>query len=341
MWETKTMQIEHKRVLEGVPPLGWGKGIECTFFGALDATLRFLGEPVDYVYLMGVSAAAFRLRFHQPDWCPSSPDAALDETYAQKALKSVGYSGQLITKENTSQEEINRIIREEIKKGIPVVAIDLVRVPDWGVVTGYHNGKFLCRSYYDKGDEYSAAEKDPWAILKLEKAEPVPDRLESIRGSFKLAVELANKERIDNYANGLAAYNAWIKDLENEDTLSKLDEATFRHYWHVNGWVYDSLFDARLAATKYLGRVEEEFPEEEKEMIREAAKKFESIKTALFDSWIYFPLPGWVKKGKIWTPKRMIDGDTWTQEMRKNGAETLKKIKQKEKEAFEVLSRIV
>jgi len=337
------MESEQRKVLEGVPPLGWGKNIECTFFGALDATLRFLGEPVDYVYLMGVSAAAFRLRFHQPDWCPSSPDAALDETYGQQALKSIGYSGQFISTETASQEEINRITREEIMKGIPVVSIDLVRVPDWGVVTGYQGSTFLCRSYYDEGNEYSAAEKEPWAILKLEKIRSKPDRLESIRQSFKLAVELANKKQIDHYANGLAAFDAWIRDLENEAMFRKLDEATFRRYWHVNGWVYDSLFDARLAAAKYLQRVEKESSGNEREAISEAARRFDGVKTALFDNWIYFTLPHWVnkKEAKTWTPKGTINTDNWGEEMRKKGAETLRMVKQEERQAFEVLSRMV
>jgi DNA-binding transcriptional ArsR family regulator len=333
---------KRRQVLEGVPKLGWGKDIECTFFGALDATLRFLKEPVDYVYLMGVSAAAFRLCFHQPNWCPSSPDAAVNVTYAQQALKAVGYKGQFLNTENTGQKEINQIIREEIDKDIPVVAIDLVQVADWGVVTGYQNGKLLCRSYWDKGDEYSVAEKDPWAILRIEKAKPIPPRITSIRESIKLAVELSEKKEIDHYANGLAAYDAWIKDLENEMSFSKMDEATFMHYWHVNGWVYDSLFDARLAASRYLQTVKEEFSGKEKDVIGDAAQRFEDIMKTLYDNWVYFTLPIWVRKDekKTWTPKGMTDTDTWTEDMRKKGANALRGIKLKEEQAFEVLSRI-
>jgi len=37
------------------------------------------------------------------------------------------------------------------------------------------------------------------------------------------------------YANGFAAYDAWIKDLENEETYSKMDKEQFAHYWHVIG----------------------------------------------------------------------------------------------------------
>jgi hypothetical protein len=43
---------------------------------------------------------------------------------------------------------------------------------------------------------------------------------------------------------------------------------------------------------------------------------------------------------KTWTPKGMIDTDTWTEDMRKKGANALKSIKLKEEQAFEVLSRI-
>jgi DNA-binding transcriptional ArsR family regulator len=333
---------KRKQVLDGVPKLGWGKDIECTLFGALDATLRFLGEPVDYVYLMGVSAAAFRLMFHQPNWCPSSPDAAVNETYAQQALKAVGYKGQFLNIENIDQKEINQIIREEIDRGMPVVAIDLVQVADWGIITGYQNDKLLCRSYYDKGDEYSIAEKEPWIILKIEKAGPAPPKTGSIRESIKLAVDLSMKKEIGHYANGLAAYDVWAKDLENEPMFSKMDDATFRHYWHVNGWVYDSLFNARGAATRYLQTIREEFSGREKQAIIDAAQRFEDVTKTLFDNWIYFTMPFWVRKEekKTWTPKGIVDTDTWTEDMRKKGAEALRNIKRKEEQTFKVLSQI-
>jgi hypothetical protein len=218
----------------------------------------------------------------------------------------------------------------------------LVQVADWGVVTGYQDGKLLCRSYWDKGDEYSVAEKEPWIILKIEKSGPIPPRIKSIRESIKLAVDLSRKKEIGTYANGLAAYDAWIRDLENEALFSKMDDATFMRYWHVNGWVYDSLFDARLAASRYLQSVKEEFASKEREVVNDAAQRFENIMKTLYDNWVYFTLPSWVRKEekKTWTPKGMIDTETWTDDMRKNGANALRGIKRKEEQAFEVLSRI-
>jgi hypothetical protein len=110
----------------------------------------------------------------------------------------------------------------------------------------------------------------------------------------------------------------------------------------VNGWVYDSLFDARVAATRYLQSVKDEFSGKEKAAVVDAAQRFEDIMKTLFDNWVHFTMASWVKKDqkKTWTPKGMIDAVTWTEDMRKNGANALKTIKQKEEQAFEVISSI-
>ncbi|UCD73526.1 MAG: hypothetical protein JSW01_02460 [Candidatus Bathyarchaeota archaeon] len=333
-----------KRVLTDVPRIGWGKGIECTFIGALDAALRFLGESVDYVYLMGISGAAFRLLFHQPEWCPSSPDAALNEAYPRQVMKSVGYGGRFFSKEKKSREEMIQIIHGEIDKGRPVVAIDLVRHPDWGIITGYKDNVLFCRTYYDKSEEYSVAENLPFLIFTFEKVSLPLRRFDAILGSFRLSVDLAYKENIDDYTNGIAAYDAWIEDLKKDRWFDKMDKDTFKFHWHVNGWTYDSLYDARLAAVRYLQRIETEFSGKEKETVRKACEKLGQMERMLFENWIYFPMPFWVdmkEKGKTWIPRdRSIDGNTWTRQMRRKGADLLKELKDTEIEVFELLSRL-
>ncbi len=82
---------EKKRVIEGVGRLQWGKGQENTFMGALAAVMQSIGEDVSYDYLMGVSGAAFRLQIHQPDWCPSAPDAGCGFNCAGAATEALGY----------------------------------------------------------------------------------------------------------------------------------------------------------------------------------------------------------------------------------------------------------
>jgi len=82
------------KVLEGVEKLQWGKGQENTFMGALTAAMRAIGEDVTYDYLMGVSGAAFRLHFHQPNWCPSSPDATCGFDHFEPVMKALGYTAE-------------------------------------------------------------------------------------------------------------------------------------------------------------------------------------------------------------------------------------------------------
>jgi hypothetical protein len=56
-------------------------------------------------------------------------------------------------------------------------------------------------------------------------------------------------------------------------------------------------------------------------------------------------MPHWVdmkEKGKTWIPRdRSIDGNTWTREMRRKGADLLKELKDTEIEVFELLGRVV
>lgn len=333
-----------RRILENIPRLGWGKNIECTFFGSLDAALRFLGESINYPYLMGVSAAAFRLRFHQPEWCASSPDAALDGTYPEAAMKALGYEGEFIVRMVPGEKAIEKmfqLIREEIDSGKPLLAIGLTRFPDWGVIAGYEDKKILCRTYYDKGEEYSTAEEFPWIMFRMRKKEEQPPSLEeNVINSIRLAVELAYTPFIDRYANGLTAYDVWIKDLENEEMFSKMNQKELFIHWHINGWIYDSLYDARNAAVKYLEMAEKILKGKNKDIVKEAAEKFEKVRTAIFENWIYFTMPHWVSQGRTWTPKATIETDKWTPEMRKNGAEALKNIKKLEEEAFDSLKNI-
>src|SRR3954463_8224952 len=63
------------RVLDAVPSLGWGRGRECTFLGALEAALSVTGQPFSYADMMGFTGLAFRTRWWKANekakWCPS------------------------------------------------------------------------------------------------------------------------------------------------------------------------------------------------------------------------------------------------------------------------------
>ena len=55
-----------RRVLEGVPKVDFGSRY-CSFTASLEAVMKYLGDPVDYDYAMGVTGLAFR-RLWSRDW---------------------------------------------------------------------------------------------------------------------------------------------------------------------------------------------------------------------------------------------------------------------------------
>lgn len=54
-------------VIKGIPALDWSTGKSNSFHSSIEAIANYLGIERDYVYLYGVSGAAFRLHFHK-EW---------------------------------------------------------------------------------------------------------------------------------------------------------------------------------------------------------------------------------------------------------------------------------
>lgn len=74
-----------ENVLQGVPPLTSGGSMkmhipsrESYLFGALESMLKYCNKSVDYDYLMGVSAAAFRLLVYDKAITSCAPDVGCD-----------------------------------------------------------------------------------------------------------------------------------------------------------------------------------------------------------------------------------------------------------------------
>ena len=316
------------KVIEDVERLRWGKGQENTFIGALTVAMRAMGENVTYDYLMGVSGAAFRLHFHQPDWCPSSPDATCGFDHSEPALAALGYTANGIHSDKDKPEEVKRVrevVIQSIDKGHPVLAIDLINVPDWGVIVDYSDSgkEFLCRTYYDKTDKYSMAEKWPWVVEVIGEKGDVPDKRESILKSLEIAVKLANTEKYGKYASGFAAYENWAKDLLDDSRFENLDKKELKSMNHTNAWCYNSLVDARMAAIRYLKSIGKEFDGESAKHLSKATELYEEVVGKLKEGWKHAPFPWQVK-----------EGESWTKEMRHAEAGVLKEVLVLEKKAL-------
>ena len=250
-----------RKVLENVPTLGWRQGRDNTFIGALTAAAQAMGDDVSYDYVMGVSGAAFKVHLCQPEWCPSAGDAGPGFNAAMAATAALGYVTETVFSNREKADEVRKVreaVVRSIDQGLPVVAINLVRSDDWGVITGYADqGKtFLCRTYWDSGEEYAEADKWPGIAVFLRDRKKPPARKQLLKGSLELAVKLAKTRSFKNYLSGFAAYRNWaLQLLEDARFASKRIQQAMQ----ANAFTYQTLTDGRAAASRYLRSIAGEF----------------------------------------------------------------------------------
>jgi len=340
-----------RKVIDNVPTFhpendcGWMR-----FFGALTSVMRQQGEDVDYAYLMGVSGAAFRLKIH-PNWCPSAQNPEMeDDIYPTQALVALGYAGVFKHGPKLGKAEYLRMMREQIDRGIPVIVsgAEIHPAPDFSsVVTGYEGGeKFFFFSYCHNTEDYDETTGDKLIgdILFVNKVGQPLEALDAVRRSFQLAVKMANTKELNGYAHGFAAYDAWITRLrEKEAEFARMDQKKLKDEWWRNAMNYEGLCDARGAARRYLLRAQGELPPHAAEKLKPVVEKYEQIQKFVFNNWKWFPFPHWVRKkeGKIWTPLGMLDGTTWTPEMRKKELEALEAIRKAEREGVDLMTKFL
>jgi len=178
------------KLIAGVPNLSWNE--MNSFMGALQAVGHRIGDHSGYAFLSGVSGAAFRTQFFDT-WCPSSPDATVGFDAGTAALKARGLDATWlhVSSDGKNKPQIVAAIKKSIDAGMPVLAIDLIETPEWGIIIGYQkNGEeLLCRTYFDKRKGFDVARKFPFAVAILKREGKVPDDGASVKQGFRIVVE--------------------------------------------------------------------------------------------------------------------------------------------------------
>ena len=318
-------------VIGGIPKLDWSTGKSNSFLAAVEALANHLGVDRDYVYIYGVSGAAFRLHFYR-GWCPSSPDPTCGYNAGEQALHALGleHHFESVSEGDTlGHSRLRNEMMASIDRGIPVIAIDLIRIPEWGIITGYQAGgqQLLCRTYFDRREGYDVAEKFPWAVCFLDGKKEMPSDADNYKRSFLIALENLTTPEYGEYASGLAAFDTWTESLENED-LSAMDGEKCAMVSTANAWTYERLIDDRMVAAQYLERIAGDFPlltgkilelaklyREESELLKPA----EEVAVYEFD---------------------MKTRHDWSAEMRQEAVLRLRKAEGKEKAALQIWKEI-
>jgi len=322
-------------IIDGIGKLGWNIGMGNTFFGALFRIDEKFGQKIDYNTMMGISGYAFRSNVYEKSLCPSAPDATCGYDTGHEILVKLGYDFEVYHLEQPNYEdcrytfktqaEMTKIIKNSIDNGYPVIALHLIQTPEWGIITGYQNDDFFCRTYFDKTEEYEIAQKFPWVICVIKNKKEV-DISNEFAKSLQTAKELYSKEKYFEYFNGLNATNKWISYLEDEELFTQMNEEKFFDTLLANWWMHTSLEMAREEGAKYLRTNIDKF-EIDTKVIEQIAK--------IYDKEVALLKSGYNDVGCPYTA-----GLEWTSGMRKAQIKMLRKFYELELKVAELLESI-
>ena len=226
-------------VLEGVPKIGYGVHL-CPIPGSLYAVMQYIGDPVEYDYLMGVTGAAFRRLWNRDDGGNVDLGYLAPDVF-RHAAEGLQYDLRTVPRD---KDRMLAAVRESIARGRPVIVLGIIGPPEAGIVTGYSRGGEVLHGwsyfqdgklpgYYEEADwfaKFSRFAQAPDAGLGRVGDEPVgllvvgdkdrwqrASKRDILISSLKWAVDLertAKRPNLPNHVSGLAAYEAWAQGLE-------------------------------------------------------------------------------------------------------------------------------
>ena len=228
-------------ILYGVPKAGWGEYGGLTPYPiCLKAAAAYLGEDIDYSFIMASSGASFRFAWNSTAWDFSNVDiyhtfAESDEVY-YLAAEALGREFFFLGRDkDTAKEEFIAFIKSHIDEGYPCIALGIIGPPEACLITGYrNNGEVLLGwNFFQADPEFGGHVKidesgyfisDSWwentdtqAVMCMGalKGEPfLPDTV--IENGIR-----ALSGRMDSgYYKGILAYDGWMRALSDEKNFA-------------------------------------------------------------------------------------------------------------------------
>lgn len=232
-------------ILYGVPKVAYSYE-ECTpFCVAMKACLNYMGQQVDYAYIMAITGAAFRLRWNTGFWDGGNVDIMniYEDPYEafHRAFKAAGRSYGILKRDESNKEGFVQFIKAEIDEGRPVIAFGIIGPPEACLITGYRdNGETLLGwNCFQENQEYAKDVKqdesgyfntEGWwenectvALISVGEKE---EALSSDKEILTNAIDILTKEIVTfygknhevkaEYAGGQKAYECWAKAIGDD-----------------------------------------------------------------------------------------------------------------------------
>ncbi len=287
---TSMCKTEESCILYGVPKVAYSCG-ECTpFCVALKACLNYMGQQIDYSYIMAATGASFRLRWNMAYWDGGNVDIRniYEDSYEvfRKAFQAAGRSYRILKRRDSHKQGFIEVIKSEIDEGRPVIALGIIGPPEACLITGYRDkGETLLgwNCFQDNQEFAKDVEQDEtgyfitkswWenemttALISVgEKQEECAD----IRGILNQAIELLTKDKIEVnredratpevYAGGQKAYELWAEAIRGDRELSPnaVLQILFERLMCQND-AQDMVGEGRAYAARFIEWIGREYP---------------------------------------------------------------------------------
>lgn len=229
-----------------------------------------------YAFFVGVTGAAFYISWkegwHGDNQTPFylDADAAAMEKHAFKAM---GYSFEWLMPDQ--REQFVPHIAKSLQRGMPVISYGIIGPPETGLITGYddHGETILGWNFFQSFDPRIETEpsgyyrKRDWAqdaqsLLIIGEKGSRPPLKETYRSALEFALKVVHTpmvrpepnspEQYQHRHNGLAAYDAWIAHLLQDENFTVEDEATLRQHFEVHDQMVGMVAEARWYGSQFL-----------------------------------------------------------------------------------------
>ena len=284
-------------ILPGVPKVHYGAFGGITPFPiCLKAVSDYLGDELDYTYAIVACGGAFRFAWNTKEWDGGNVDIALayadTERPYRQGIEALGREFRMLWRADNAwqhpgaatKDGVRAFVREQIDAGHPVISLGPIGPAEAGILTGYQNGGdtllgwslfqwdgdglgrdvegyFITDKYWDEGDFV--------AVMSL--GEVTGSRL-GIKEILRNAIDALEGRQEEQYAKGIAAYDAWkaallaadesdlvqaVSDGGNEGMFDGMNTMMM-----CQGDATDCLVDGRAHASKYFSVMAQEHPEQ-------------------------------------------------------------------------------